>query len=146
MELLSIDPFLPTETLPSSPDRIAVLAARARAHLPLNHTEDCNEDARRGLILERFRNGQLRPRTRMEGGKKRKTEHLCSTLESFGKNLRRLRREAGMSKRGLAEQMATAPSIIRLYEKGLVEPGLLRLIELAKILKVDFVELVGTMR
>ena len=63
-------------------------------------------------------------------------------LKTFGRSIRRLRKQRGMSQEALAEACGLSRNYISDIERGVRNPGLLVMVALAKALKVRLRELV----
>jgi transcriptional regulator with XRE-family HTH domain len=63
-------------------------------------------------------------------------------LKTFGRSVRRLRKQRGMSQETLAEACGLSRNYISDIERGVRNPGLLVMVALAKALKVPLRELV----
>jgi transcriptional regulator with XRE-family HTH domain len=63
-------------------------------------------------------------------------------LKTFGRSIRRLRKQRGLSQEELAEASDLSRNYISDIERGVRNPGLLALVSLAKALKVPLRELV----
>jgi len=63
-------------------------------------------------------------------------------LKTFGRSIRMLRKQRGLSQEDLAEAAGMSRNYISDIERGVRNPGLLALIALAKALKVSLRELV----
>lgn len=63
-------------------------------------------------------------------------------LKTFGRTIRRLRKQRGLSQEDLAEAAGMSRNYISDIERGVRNPGLLALVALAKALRVSLRELV----
>jgi transcriptional regulator with XRE-family HTH domain len=63
-------------------------------------------------------------------------------LKTFGRSIRRLRKQRGLSQEDLAEACGLSRNYISDIERGVRNPGVLVLVALAKALKVPLRELV----
>jgi transcriptional regulator with XRE-family HTH domain len=63
-------------------------------------------------------------------------------LKTFGRSIRRLRKQRGLSQEALAEACGLSRNYISDIERGVRNPGLLVMVALAKALKVPLPELV----
>jgi transcriptional regulator with XRE-family HTH domain len=63
-------------------------------------------------------------------------------LKTFGRSIRRLRKQRGLSQEDLAEASGMSRNYVSDIERGVRNPGLLALVALAKALKVSLRELV----
>jgi transcriptional regulator with XRE-family HTH domain len=63
-------------------------------------------------------------------------------LKTFGRTIRRLRKQRGLSQEDLAEASGMSRNYISDIERGVRNPGLLALVALAKALRVSLRELV----
>ncbi len=63
-------------------------------------------------------------------------------LETFGKTLRRLREQRGLTQGQLAQKISASRNTIGRIERGEHNPTLLLLLDIAEILGVDFNDLV----
>lgn len=57
--------------------------------------------------------------------------------ELLGERITALRRARGLNQKQLAEKLCISPSAIGMYEQGRREPGLVLIVELAKIFSVS---------
>jgi transcriptional regulator with XRE-family HTH domain len=64
-------------------------------------------------------------------------------VNSFAKNLKDLRTEAGIGHAELAKQIKVSVGIVSLWENGLREPSMSSLISIARHFKVSIDSLVG---
>jgi transcriptional regulator with XRE-family HTH domain len=62
-------------------------------------------------------------------------------LKTFGRSVRRLRKQRGLSQESLAEVCGLSRNYISDIERGVRNPGLLALVALAKALRVTLREL-----
>ena len=62
-------------------------------------------------------------------------------MSSFGKNLRQIREQCGISQQELAEMVGTTQPRISEWERDRVEPSLYNILKLIEILHVSFDEL-----
>jgi transcriptional regulator with XRE-family HTH domain len=63
-------------------------------------------------------------------------------LKTFGRSIRMLRKQRGLSQEDLAEAAGMSRNYISDIERGVRNPGLLVLVDLAKALRVSLRELV----
>ena len=63
-------------------------------------------------------------------------------LKTFGRSIRRLRKQRGLSQENLAEAAGMSRNYVSDMERGVRNPGLLALVALAKALRVSLRELV----
>jgi transcriptional regulator with XRE-family HTH domain len=63
-------------------------------------------------------------------------------LKTFGRSIRRLRKQRGLSQEDLAEKSGMSRNYISDIERGVRNPGLLALVDLARALRVPLRELV----
>jgi transcriptional regulator with XRE-family HTH domain len=63
-------------------------------------------------------------------------------LKTFGRSIRRLRKQRGLSQEALAEACGLSRNYISDIERGVRNPGVLVLVALAKALRVPLRELV----
>jgi transcriptional regulator with XRE-family HTH domain len=63
-------------------------------------------------------------------------------LKTFGRSIRRLRKQRGLSQEDLAEASGMSRNYVSDMERGVRNPGLLALVALAKALRVSLRELV----
>jgi len=63
-------------------------------------------------------------------------------MQSFAKNLKRLREESGMTQEQLAESINVTRQAVSCWERGRTEPDIATLIALSKVLNVDAEELI----
>jgi transcriptional regulator with XRE-family HTH domain len=63
-------------------------------------------------------------------------------LKTFGRSIRRLRKQRGLTQEDLAEKSRISRNYISDIERGVRNPGLLALVDLARALKVPLRELV----
>jgi transcriptional regulator with XRE-family HTH domain len=64
-------------------------------------------------------------------------------LKTFGRSIRSLRKQRGLSQESLAEACGLSRNYISDIERGVRNPGLLVMVALAKALKVSLRELVS---
>lgn len=63
-------------------------------------------------------------------------------LKTFGRSIRRLRKQRGLTQEDLAEKSRMSRNYISDIERGVRNPGLLALVDLARALRVSLRELV----
>ena len=62
--------------------------------------------------------------------------------EILGKNIERIRKKRGLSRKALASYLNMTETALGAYERGIREPNISRLVEIAQILKVPVEELI----
>lgn len=138
---MSSNNFLPTDTVPGSPERLEVIRQRILANQPCNHPQDKNGDQyyvmlARGLTIADMGNGK--PFVVGTGEAVAQSHHEPRTIVHQPKKIsaiiRLLRKKAGLSVAGLAERSGVAKRSIHFYEQGQREPGLTALVSIAQAL------------
>jgi DNA-binding XRE family transcriptional regulator len=150
-----INPHLPSNALPADKRKQAILAARARAGLPLFNPQDALEDERRGLQLKRATSKKDPTNPKSSGGnyKVQVGDEIAhgTTVSPYSKCpevtfpliLRWYRERAGYSQTGLASMIGVTWRTVHRYERGYNEPLISELVKIAEVLCVTTDELLG---
>jgi transcriptional regulator with XRE-family HTH domain len=77
---------------------------------------------------------------------RRRTTDTDQRLLAFASQLRRARSDAGLSQDALAERAGVTQATVSLVERGLQDPGLTLVLDLASALEIGPSELTGSLQ
>lgn len=135
-------PAAPTDALPGSPEKLAVLASRARRRQSLRCPGDALDDPARALEFRTSGNG-----ARVATGVRAVDPEGAATSrvpgDTFAARLRRLRQRSGMSPKALASRVGVSVRAVEHWESGSREPAWSQAVRVVQALGCAFEELAG---